>query len=99
MANHAEFDLGYLIGCYPGHFLYSYDKDLFPNEAYRRRFLRRYLEEFYRLNGLDTKAGGVFETELEDLFHKTNLIAVLIMIRWTGLGIFFDFNKEVDDFL
>lgn len=94
MANRAECDLGYLFGCYQGHFLYSHNKDLFPNEAYRRRFLRTYLNEFYKLNGLDTESKE-FESELEDLFHKSNLTSVLMLVRWTGLGSFFDQNKEV----
>ena len=94
MPNPAEFDLGYLFKAYPGHFLFGYNKNLFPNEAYRRRFLRVYLQEYYRLNDLNTETGE-FETELEDLFHKANLISILQLIKGTWLGMFFDFNQHV----
>ena len=94
MPNPAEFDLGYLFKAYPGHFLFGYNKNLFPNEAYRRRFLRVYLQEYYRLNDLNTETDE-FETELEDLFHKANLISILQLIKGTWLGMFFDFNKDV----
>ena len=86
------------ISSFPGHFLYQHNKDLFPNEDYRRRFVRKYLEEFYKLNKLDAKSEE-FEAELEDLFHKMNLTAVLTMIKWTGLGALFDFNPNVRVYL
>ena len=82
------------ICCFPGHFLYEWNREHFPNEQYCRCFLRTYLEEFYTLNGLDASSEE-FEIELEDLFHKVNLIVVLTMSKWIGLGVFFDFNKSV----
>lgn len=80
------------FSCFPGHFLCSWDREAFPNEQHRRRFLRTYLEEFYKLNGLD--AGGE-ETELEDLFHQVNLATLWSLIHATSLGVFFDFNPNV----
>ena len=82
------------FSCYAGHFLYSYNKDLFPNEDYRRCFLRTYLEEFYKLNELDADSEK-FETELEDLFHQANLAALRGILGWTSLGAFFDFQPNV----
>ena len=82
------------FSCYAGHFLYTYDQKLFPNEDYRRRFLRVYLDEFYKLNELDSSSEQ-FEIELEDLFHKVNLAALRNIVDWSTLGAFFDFNPKV----
>lgn len=84
--------------CFTGHFLYNIDSKLFPNEDYRRCFLRTYLEEFYKLNALDAGSEEFetdLETDLEDLFHKVNLAVLKNFIGWSTLGAFIDLNPNV----
>ena len=80
MNNYTILELGYLFGCYPGHFLYDFNKDFFPNLDYRRRFLRKYLEEFNKLNEIKL-TDDEFETELHELVIKTNLTILTFLLR------------------
>lgn len=74
--------------------MYDFDKSLFPNPDYRRRFIGKYLKEFYKLNDIKL-TDNEFETELEDYFIKVNLTSLLHISRLATLGGFFDTNPAV----
>lgn len=93
MNNYVIFELGYLFGCFPGHFLYDFDESFFPNDDYRFKFLRKYLEEYNRLNGIK-KTSEEFETDLEDLFVKVNLTTCQFLLRLSMTGPLFDWKPE-----
>lgn len=58
----------------------DYDGSLFPSDEYRRRFLRRYLQEFNKAEQIELSAEE-FDSQLEDLFHRVSLAAMGYVLR------------------
>lgn len=94
MNNYAVIEMGYLFGCYPGHFLYDFNRDFFPSHDYRRRFLRKYQEEFNKLNGINLSKDD-FEKELELLSIRTDLSILLFCLRLSTIGKLFDNRPDM----
>jgi len=91
MNNYAILEIGQLFFCYTGHFLVDFDSELFPNDDYRKRFLRKYLEEKNKSNKIEMNKDE-FEAELIKLFHQTNLASLFFMLRIIIMTPFFDVN-------
>jgi len=101
MNNYAGMEIGELFYCFTGHFLVDFNGDFFPNADYRRRFLRRYLEERNRIKGVKL-TNEEFDEKLEKLFQQTNLWSLFFMLRILTMTPFFDVspglfkNEELD---
>ena len=72
MPNYSALELGYMFMCFTGYFLYGFEPELYPDQVYRLRFIRSYLQERNRLEGKSVD-GKEFEKELEWLYHASNL--------------------------
>lgn len=94
MPNYDIMELGQLFACFTGHFLYSFEKDFFPSENYRKRFLRLYLEERNRLNNIQLKSEQ-FEEELSKIIIQTNLTSLYHILRVASMCPSFDFNPDL----
>ena len=72
---------GNLFFCYTGHFMVDFNPHLFPNDDYRKRFLRLYLEEKNKLNNV--KMNKVeFDEQLALLFHQTGLFSLSKLLNF-----------------
>ena len=87
MNNYSALDIGQLFFWFCGHFMESFDGELFPSPKYRRSFLRTYLAQ--RENA---QFDEDLEKELERLYIRTNLTALFFMLRIIMMTPFFDFQ-------
>ena len=78
---------GQLFFWFCGHFMESFDGDLFPSPTYRRSFLRTYLS---KRKGIELEED--LESVLERLYVRTNLTALFFMLRMVMMTPFFDFQ-------
>lgn len=87
--NYQIFDLAYNFGCFGGHLLVDFDDTYFPNSDYRRRFLRKYLQEYHKAEQIELSEEE-FNSELENLFHRVSLAAIGHLLKWCIYGPVFD---------
>lgn len=94
MPNYVIFDLAYHWGCFGGHLLVDFEGSHFPSSDYRRRFLRRYLQESHKAEQIELSKEE-FDCELEDLFHRVSLAAVGHVLKWCIFAHVFEVEKDV----
>ena len=72
MNNYVTFELAYLFMSFSGYFQYNFNKNQFPNQTYRQRFIVSYLQERLKL---DNKVISELEFEKKTnwLFNSSNL--------------------------
>lgn len=94
MPNYTILDLAYNWGCFGGHLLVDFDGSFFPSSDYRRRFLKKYLQEYNRAEQIELSEEE-FSSELEDLFHRVSLAATGHVLKWCMFGYVFEVNDDV----
>ena len=72
----------------------DFDEQFFPSKDYRLRFLRVYLKEFHKAEGVELDEEE-FVAELNDLFCRVNLAAAGHILKWCIFLHFFEFNQDV----
>lgn len=92
--NYVILDLAYNWQSFCGHFFVDVDGSHFPSSDYRRRFLKRYLQEFNNAEQIKLSEEE-FNCELEDLFHRVSLAAVGHLLKWCIFAHVFEIEQDV----
>ena len=94
MQNYIALELGYLFMCFTGHFLYGFEPELFPNQNYRLRFIRSYLQERNKLD-YESVNDEELEKQVEWLFHASNLSTLYQFLLIILSLPYLDFRKDL----
>lgn len=79
--DYRETELGYLFTQFGGH-LSGYDVTLYPSNEMQERFLRIYLDSFYKNSGLKPKLS--FDEDVEVLKKNVNCFALINHLRFSA---------------
>lgn len=94
MPNYTALEMGYLFMCFCGYFLFSFEPECFPDQAYRLRFLRNYLAERNRLD-CETLSDEEFEKRVDWLFNASNLSVLQNFLQIIYSLPALDFRKDL----
>ena len=72
----------------------DFDEKYFPSDDYKKRFLKRYLEEYHKIEGIELSEGE-FAIELDDLFHRVSLVIMAHILKWCIFAHVYDVNEDV----